>query len=68
LLRAKRELNAIVGDRSDCPVANIFAGRDVKLLPNLGAQDASKVRSVLTDQSGSVSSYLVRDPASACHC
>jgi hypothetical protein len=49
-------------------VANIFAGRDVKLLPNLGAQDASKVRSVLTDQSGSVSSYLVRDPASACHC
>jgi hypothetical protein len=68
LLPAKRELNAIVGDRSDRAAANIFAGPDVKLLPNLGAQDASKVRSVPAHQSGSVSSHLVRDPASACHC
>jgi len=51
LLRAKRKLNAIIGDRSDCPAANFFAGCNVKLLPNLGAQDASKVRSVLAHQS-----------------
>src|SRR4030081_3899045 len=59
VLRAKRELNAIIGDRSDCPAANFFPGCNVKLLPDLGAQNASKMRSVLTHQSGGVSSHLV---------
>src|SRR5713101_7793427 len=67
LLRAKRELNAIIGDRSDCPAANFFAGGDVKLLPNLRAQDPSKMRSVLPDQSSSVSRHLVGNPTTACH-
>src|SRR5258708_16586337 len=67
LLRAKRELNAIIGDGSDCPAANLFTGCNLKLLPDLGAQDASKVRSVLAHQGGSVSGYFVSDPAAACH-
>jgi hypothetical protein len=68
LLRAKRKLNAIIRDRSDCPAANFFAGRNVKLLPDLSAQDAGKVRGVLAHQSSCVSSYLVGHPAAACHC
>jgi hypothetical protein len=67
LLRAKRKLNAIIGDRSDCPAANLLAGCDVKLLPDLGAQDAGKMCSMVAHQSGSVSSYFVGDPAAARH-
>src|ERR1700674_5406946 len=67
LLRAKRELNAIIGDRSDCPTANFFAGCDVKLLPDLGTQDPRKMRSVLAHQRGGVSLYFVGHPAAACH-
>src|SRR4029077_13736371 len=67
LLRAERELNAIIGDRSNCPAADFFAGCNIKLLPNLGAQDASKMRSMVAHQSGSVSRYFVGDPAAACH-
>src|SRR5258706_12623481 len=67
LLRAKRELNAIIGDRSDCPAANFVPSCNIELLPNLSAQNASKVRSMLAHQSGSVSGYFVSNPAAACH-
>ena len=47
--------------------ANFLADCNVKLLPDLGAQNASKMCSVLAHQSSSVSGYFVGHPAAACH-
>jgi hypothetical protein len=67
LLRAERELNAIMGDRGDSSAANFVPSCNVKLLPDFGAQNASKMRRMFAHQSSGVSGNLVGDPAASCH-
>jgi hypothetical protein len=68
---AKRELNAILGDRRNSSAANLGttlnSGCDVELLANFGAKDASKMRGMVAHQGGSVSDHFVSDPAAASH-
>jgi hypothetical protein len=67
LFCTQSKLNAVARDRSDFATAYSIAGGDVELLPNLGAQNASQMQSMLADQGSSVSVYFVGNPAATGH-
>ena len=58
---------AIIGDRSDGSATNLVASGNIEFLANFRAQDASQMRRMFADQSGSVSGYFVGNPAAAGH-
>jgi len=59
-LYAKRELHAIVGDRGYSSAANCRRGCNVELLPDFGAEHASKMSGMLADQRGGILQILRR--------
>jgi hypothetical protein len=66
-VRVKRELNPLMRNECDGTAANFFSRCDVELLPNLGAQNASKMSRMFAHQSSRVSGNLVGNPAAARH-
>jgi hypothetical protein len=61
------KLDPGIGNRGYGSAANAVAGRNVKLLANLGSEDAGKMRSMLANKGGGISMDFVGNPAAASH-
>jgi len=66
-LLIKLKLNPAVADARDATAANVFPGRDIKLLPHPAAKHLRKVLSMSADQSGASAGDFVGNPAAPGH-
>jgi hypothetical protein len=64
---SKRELDAIIGDRSNGPTPYASPGSNIEFLADISTKYASQVRRVIANQSRRISVHLVGKPAASRH-